>query len=30
MGFDNTVVVNPQSLAERILCDFETAIDVSP
>jgi hypothetical protein len=30
MGFDDAIVVNPQSFAERILSDFKPAIDVSP
>ena len=30
VGFDYAVVVDPQSLADRILCDLEAAIDVSP
>jgi hypothetical protein len=30
MGFDDAVVVDPESLTEGILRDLEPAIDVSP
>jgi hypothetical protein len=30
MGFDDAVVVDPESLTEGILRDFEPAINVSP